>query len=186
MQRFLYIVNPISGKGRGRKLIPLIEKFLNDNNIAYELKISEYHLHTTEIVKQNIANFDTIICVGGDGTLNEIVNGIPEDAFDHVNLGVLPIGTGNDFVKNIKLHKELLKNLSIFSGLISNKIRSTDVGMIDFKNSRSNKRHSHLFINAAGLGFDAQVGALTKNNKILSGKLAYLFSVMKAMINFDM
>ncbi len=186
MDKFLFIINPISGNGRGKKLAPVIQTFLENNKINSDLKFTQSPKHATEIVKQEIGNYDVLVSVGGDGTLNEIVNGISDNYYDKISLGVLPIGTGNDFVKNISLSNEIDENLKIITGISQNIQNKIDLGIIEFQNGNNDNYQKHTFINGAGIGFDAYVGALTQNNKYLPGIFAYLFSVVKALFNFKM
>lgn len=183
--RYLFIVNPVSGKGRGRKFIPIIEEFLKKHEINFKLQITEFPKFATEFLKKNLHNYDVVISVGGDGTLNEVVNGIPEELISTIKLGVLPIGSGNDFSKNIKLSKDILFNLKVNCGIEKNNIRKIDLCEVKYETENSSNLF-HKFINGAGLGFDAYVGALTQNNKVLSGISAYLVSVVKALFNFKM
>ncbi|MFZ1290498.1 MAG: YegS/Rv2252/BmrU family lipid kinase, partial [Melioribacteraceae bacterium] len=177
--------NPVSGKGRGKKLSPIVNEFLQRFEINYKLQITEYPKFATDYLRKNLHNYDVVVSVGGDGTLNEVINGIPDELFDKISLGVLPIGTGNDFVKNIKLSKDTNYNLKIICGIEKNNLRSIDLCSIQYNTANSNML-DHKFINGAGIGFDAFVGALTQNNKVLSGISAYLVSVIKALFNYKM
>lgn len=186
MEKFLFIINPISGNGRGKKLASKIQEFLTKNKVNYDIIFTDSPKHATNIVKKETDNNDIIVSVGGDGTLNEIINGIEDKHFERIRIGVLPIGTGNDFVKNISLSSELIKNLEIITGISQNTQNKIDLGIIEYKNGKSDEYLKHKFINGAGIGFDAYVGALTQNNKFLPGIFAYLFSVVKALFNYTM
>ncbi|MBK8946493.1 MAG: diacylglycerol kinase family lipid kinase [Ignavibacteriae bacterium] len=183
--KYLFIVNPVSGKGRGKKSIPIIEQFLQNEGINYKLIITQYPKFATEFSLENLQNFEVVVSVGGDGTLNEVVNGIKNELIAKVKLGVLPIGSGNDFSKNIKLSKDLISNLKVICGIETNKTRKIDLYEVKYDTVNQNNQY-HKFINGAGIGFDAYVGALTQNNKVLSGILAYLISVVKALFNYKM
>ena len=92
------IVNPQGGKGKSLKALATVEETLKSKNIPYIVHKTEYPGHATEITRELSKAPDTVILMmGGDGSFNEILNGIED--FDNVTLGILPCGTGNDFVK---------------------------------------------------------------------------------------
>ena len=184
--KYLFVINPISGKGRGKNSIPIIEKFLKSNCIDYKFLITQYPKNATEYLRNNCQEFNIIVSVGGDGTLNEVVNGIPDNYFDKVTLGVLQIGTGNDFSKNIISSKNIVENLASICQINKFSFRNIDLGTIEYTNVNSDEISTHKFINGAGIGFDAYVGALTQRNKVLRGISAYLVSVIKALFNYKM
>jgi len=184
LNSYLYIVNPISGKGSAKKVIPLIKSFSKSKNANFKILETLYPLHATEIVKSNISNFTTMISVGGDGTLNEIVNGIEEEAY--IKLGVLPIGSGNDFVKNLKLNSELKDILSVIYNKNEQQVIQSDIGEIIYSEKDEFDTKSHKFINSLGIGFDAYVGYLKQSNKSLTGVVSYLYAVIKALFNYNL
>ena len=92
------IVNPEGGKGKSLKALAKVEQILKDRNVEYVVHKTEYPGHATEITRELSATPDTnIIMMGGDGSFNEILNGV--DNFDNVTLGIVPCGSGNDFIK---------------------------------------------------------------------------------------
>lgn len=179
MNKYLYIVNPVSGKGKGKKAIKLIESFHSHD---CDIVITNYPKHATDIVKKECNNYKTIISVGGDGTLNEIINGFELGA--RSNLAVLPVGSGNDFVKNINYNKNIKDTLSLITNN-NNKVMDVDRGKIEFYD-KENSSKAHYFINNLGIGFDAYVGFINLNNKVFSGLLSYLYAVVKALFNYQM
>lgn len=184
MNKFLYIVNPTSGKGRGKKTISQIHSFCKSHNVNYKLEETKYNLHAREITQKNLAHYDAVIAVGGDGTVNEVVNGL----FPHQNtiFGVLPVGSGNDFVKNISLHNTIKENMSLIHSNSHNSISNVDLGIVDYTEKDSVEQKSHVFANNLGIGFDAYVGHLNQNNKTLSGLSSYILAVIKALFNYKM
>lgn len=184
--KYLFVINPISGKGRGKDSIPIIEYYLKSKCIDYKFLITQYPKNATEYLRNSCQEFNIIVSVGGDGTLNEVVNGIPDNYFDKVTLGVLQIGTGNDFSKNIISSKNIVENLASICQINKFSFRNIDLGTIEYTNVNSDEISTHKFINGAGIGFDAYVGALTQRNKVLRGISAYLVSVIKALFNYKM
>ena len=95
------ILNPTSGRGRGGQRVQQIEALLNAYALNFEIVQTEYPWHAVELAQQaREEGYDIIIAAGGDGTVNEVLNGliVEEDAGNHIPaLGVLSIGRGNDF-----------------------------------------------------------------------------------------
>ena len=95
---FHIIVNPQGGKGKSLKALAKVEQILKDKNVEYQVHKTEYAGHATEISRELSKTPDTkIIMMGGDGSFNEILNGI--ENFDNVTLGIVACGSGNDFIK---------------------------------------------------------------------------------------
>ena len=158
MKKYLYIVNPISGKGSGKKAIPPIKEYCSSNNIDYQISETQYSLHATELARTHSKNFDIIIAVGGDGTVNEVINGIQYGA--NKIFAVIPVGSGNDFIKNLGLNGNILDTLSVIHDEDKHEKIDVDVGNINFTKIGSETKYHHKFINCLGLGFDAYVGHL--------------------------
>ncbi len=116
--------------------------------------------------------------------LNEIVNGISNPK--NIILGVLPVGSGNDFIKNISLGNSIIDNMSIIHNSSKSEIIKVDVGNVVYTNLNENKAKEHKFINNLGIGFDAYVGKLNQQNKVFSGISSYIYSVIKALFNYKM
>jgi len=101
---FHIISNPISGRKKSNhKRMKAVFDFLNENKVEYVLYESQYYKHPTEIAKKITSENESgdIIVIGGDGTFNEVLNGISD--FSKWNIGLVPAGSGNDFAKNIGL-----------------------------------------------------------------------------------
>lgn len=183
MKSYLYIVNPISGRGRGKKVVPLIKSKSNSTNNVQIIE-TQYPRHATEICKKLNNYPDVIISVGGDGTLNEIVNGIVLG--EKFSICVLPVGSGNDFIKNFSIDKNISDILSFIHSPRLHHSTNCDIGEISFIENSENIIKSHKFINSSGIGFDAQVGYLKQNNTKLSGIFSYFYAVIKALFNYNM
>ena len=108
------IVNPVAGNSKFNKYWSDIQQELKFNNITYEYTKTEYSNHEKIIVKQAInKGYKKIISVGGDGTLHHVINGImtqntikPEE----ITIAVIPLGTGNDWIKTYNIPKNILLN----------------------------------------------------------------------------
>lgn len=179
---WIFVINPASGKGAGLKLWLKVEELLRQYEISYEFEISQYPKHTTSIVSHFYSQgYRKFIGLGGDGTINEIVNGIFHPQQFSLNepatISLIPIGTGNDWVRN---HHELnLKNL--IHRLQRNQSFAHDIGLV-----KTNQNDSHYFINVAGAGLDGavakEISELAKTQK--KNKLSYLTGTIKALLRF--
>lgn len=164
--RFKLIINPIAGGRKGKSLTEKILKRLRSWGISFDHEFSRYIGHATEIARQSVKRFDAIVAVGGDGTVNEVVNGI--FGYD-IPLGILPVGRGNDFFESINTSR--LLDVIIKPFIETPKIKLADVG-------RMNNRY---FINVAGVGFDALVATIAEPIRFL-GPIAYLGSTLIGLI----
>lgn len=170
--KYLFILNPNSGKGKASTFRPVIEKFFSSREDEYFIEETEYEGHAVEIVKKYTSQ-DTyrVISIGGDGTLNEVLNGlIGTDS----SLGSIPAGSGNDFIRSIYPKME---NEELLYKLIDGNEKVIDV-------SKLNDRY---FINISSMGFDAHVAKEARKFKklpLVNGSFAYLFAVFTTLITF--
>jgi diacylglycerol kinase (ATP) len=164
----LFIVNPIAGKGRAKTIVPLIEDICGKSKIEYTIKYTMGPKHEVALAKLGIQEgFERIVSVGGDGTLNEVVNGI---AGSQAVLGVIPAGTGNDFVRTVYPHTDIKK---IIHDIIHGEVQEIDLA----------KCNDTYFINIGSGGFDAQVALESeKTKKIFSSEIAYIIAILKTLI----
>lgn len=175
------IINPTSGNGLSRKKWPQIKALLVSNNFNFEFVFSEYKNHSTELTQEAIGKgFKNIICIGGDGTLHNIINGImcqKSIESSKISVGVIPIGTGNDWIKTYNLPNDIEKAVEV---LKNGKTEIQDLGKIDFLSS---KKTSIYFNNLAGLGFDGYVVSKVEKYKKF-GALAYLLGTLESLFSF--
>ena len=164
------IVNPVSGAGYasavGEKAAALLEKL----QVAFTLRITEAVGHATELARQAAARGDeTVISVGGDGTVNEVAAGL---IGTQTALGIVPAGNGNDFAKALGIPKGWEDALHY---LLENAPRPVDTGMAN----------DRFFINICGTGFDVMVlENMLKAKERLHGKLPYLYGIFVTMLRF--
>lgn len=171
MRRILYIINPASGKKNASDLIRKIEQFSVDNSIDYSIAISKKNDGITEVVKKELASkaYTDIIAVGGDGTIIEILNGIDEHP---VSLGIIPMGTGNDFARSVNIPQNVDEALNIIR---QGKTKQLDIGNVN----------GIKFMNSSGIGIDGKIISITRNiKKMIPGSLAYLISTIMSVATF--
>jgi len=105
--RHLLIVNPSAGRGTGLEAAWRLERLYREAGIALEVRRTERPKHATEIARAGARRFEEIVALGGDGSLHEVVNGVAPVAAEAggpgavAAVGVIPLGTGNDFVKSL-------------------------------------------------------------------------------------
>ncbi len=160
--RYLLIVNPEAGSRSTMKALPDIEHLLRDRQANYEFHFTKEPGHASDLVKELGDDFDVIVSVGGDGTINEIINGMPDL---NKPLGILPIGTGNDFARSCSIKiGDLEKAIDI---LLANNIKKLDVGEVN----------GRRFINVMGLGFEGRANDIGKMLPFLHGTPKYLIAI---------
>jgi len=167
------IVNPTAGRGRAGRNIPLLRDLLHANEIDHEIIESRGRGDVEKQVQLHInRGAEKIIVAGGDGTVHEAVNGVLQ-ADRPAALGVIPLGTGNDFAKACTM-PPYWEDATI---LLADRIRSDapshniDVGQMS----------DRYFANGAGIGFDAKVTGIAEKNRLPIGDLVYLVAVFRAM-----
>ena len=166
-------VNPIAGRGRAGRNLASLRNLLDANEIDYNLVLSNAAGDIEEKVLEAVSGGAMqVIVAGGDGSVHEAVNGILTSG-EPAALGVIPIGTGNDFAKACAM----APHWEDAAVLLADRIRSdTPVHAIDV--GRMNDRY---FANGVGIGFDAKVNAIARSLKLPIGDLVYLRAVFRAM-----
>lgn len=171
------IVNPTSGNGKSKKNWNKISDELKKQNILFSFAFTNYSKHEEELVQNAIKNgFTKIISVGGDGTLHHVVNGIMKQKLVETNtiqLAVIPIGTGNDWIKTYNIPTKIEKSISIIS---KQKTILQDIGKL-----KTNNNTITYFNNVAGIGYDGYVVNKLKKLKRFGG-IAYLLSGLAGLL----
>ncbi|MCC7460270.1 MAG: diacylglycerol kinase family lipid kinase [Proteobacteria bacterium] len=168
MKEMIAIVNPRAGKGTGADIAEKVRARFKTSGIELEMIETNSPNHATQIAQQCYQKgHKDFVCMGGDGTLYETINGLFLDGKpEGVNLAIVPIGTGNSFLKDFDQHS---RNLA--DKIIQNNLRPCDV--IETIHTQG-KLH---WVNIFSFGFTSKVGA-TRNRKFPNiGTIGYTFSV---------
>lgn len=182
MKKHCIIVNPAAGRGAAKKALPQIQDLLDSMAVEYDLILTEYPGHAIALAEEAGSNgYETIVAVGGDGTANEVINGLMR-ALDHgkltSNFAVLPVGRGNDFSYGMGVPQDLEAACKL---LVDGKTRKIDVGLVkggDYPEGR-------YFGNGIGIGFDTIVGfEAAKLPPFISGMPAYLIAALRTIFLF--
>ena len=183
--RWRVIINPTAGYGHGLLDYPQIAKLLRENEIACDAVFTEHRHHATELTVEAVnLGYRQIIIVGGDGTLNEVVNGLfvqkvvePKD----IKLAVIAVGTGNDWVRTFGTPSHYAEAIR---AIREGHTFLQDVGAVTYTESKF--RQTRYMANVAGLGFDAYVISIFNHLKMkgYKGKRLYLASILRAYFRY--
>lgn len=179
MKKYCIIVNPIAGKGAASKAIPDIQALLDKLNVDYDMHVTEFPGHAINLAEEAGSNgYHAVVAVGGDGTANEVINGLMHAANKGrlvSDFGVLPVGRGNDFSFGMGIPHDLEAACQLLAG---GKTRKIDIGFVkggDYPDGR-------YFGNGIGIGFDTIVGfEAAKLPSYISGIPAYLIAALKTI-----
>lgn len=185
MKEYYIIVNPHSSGSKAIKLWPNIKEMLEkeDFDFEYELtkgKMDAYNI-TIEAIKKG---YRKIISVGGDGTANEVINGIFNQNYVNTKdiiIGIIPTGTGNDWGKTIGIPNDYLQAINIIK---KGSIFTQDIGKVLYY--ENNEKKERYFINIAGMFFDAEVVKNTNisKDKNKSGTFSYLLNLLTTLFKY--
>ena len=141
-----FIINPVAGRIQHEEVIEILKDILKTESYAYN--VTEHVWHARQLAFEAAANHADIriYSIGGDGTLNEVANGIVESGNKEAVLVPIPLGSGNDFVRSLgyKKEKDLRKLID----------RAVSCSYIEIDLGKANDRY---FLNISSLGFDAHV-----------------------------
>jgi YegS/Rv2252/BmrU family lipid kinase len=177
--RHLVIINPIAAKGAALQHVPEVESLLKSHGIVYDLVLTERVWHAAELARDaGRKGYDAVISGGGDGTMNEVINGLMMADAKGEKLpimGALALGRGNDFAYGADIPATLEDGVA---AIAEGKTRPMDVGFIkggDYPQGRH-------FGNGVGVGFDTIVGLEAAKMKHVHGFMAYVFGALKTFI----
>jgi len=177
------IVNPEAANGAVGKNWPRIRDFLLAEGARFDAVLTEEPGHATQLAQQALDDgYRTIVAVGGDGTVNEVINGLVEEGSvdPEVALGIIPWGTGADFARVLDIPRDYVEACRQLLRLES---RLVDLGKITCL--REGREVERYFINAAGLGFDGEVADLVNRfPKVLGGTITYLACLLIGLVTY--
>jgi diacylglycerol kinase (ATP) len=176
------ILNPTAGNGNGLNAIPEIEKLLNQHNLSFDLVRTERVGHGIDLTRQAVKDgCKAIIAAGGDGTVNEVINGLVQCQLEGLTippLAVLAVGRGNDFAGSMGIPTDLEGGIQ---ALIDDHRRTIDIGKVTggiFPQGR-------YFGNCVGIGFDAITTIEVHKLPRWGGFLGFLVAVLKTVFLYN-
>ena len=165
--KVLFIINPISGGKKKDDVPALIEKHLDATLFEPSIVVTNRAFHGNKLAQKGIGEYDYIIAVGGDGTVNEIASSI---AGTDTVLGILPFGSGNGLARFLGIPMDTEQAIKTLN------LKRTEV--ID-----AAKINRQWFFNMAGMGFDAHISEVFSHDKT-RGFGAYIRSSIREIINY--
>jgi YegS/Rv2252/BmrU family lipid kinase len=171
-RRFLFIVNPAAGKGKQLDKLEKVKSEFSIRSVPFDLyfttKDQKADILTSNLIKDN--NYTDILILGGDGTINEVINGL---GGQRIPISVVSIGSGNDSIKHIQSGYNFRSQLhTAFNG----RIKEVDAGVCN----------ERLFLNGVGIGFDGKVvERMVSKGKRFQGHLAYMAEVLKILLSYQ-
>lgn len=169
--KVLLVYNPMAGHKRAKKILPEVESKFNKNGILFDLRLTDYPEHAVDIVRESdFSSYEGIVAAGGDGTLFEVINGYYQNPKKKsIPLGILPVGTGNAFARDLELHSSRWEEAVDI--IAKKKPRQVDVGVF------RTHGQDYYYLNILGMGFVADVGKTAHKLKIF-GNIAYTYGVL--------
>lgn len=193
MPPMLVIYNPIAGRGRVRAQWPQVEAALRAAGVEFEAAPTRQPLDALRMAEQAAGKYSAVVAVGGDGTAHEAVNGLMRaaGAGDPLPLGLVPLGSGDDFAKMLPPEAPVAGKLGLDWRQAVAKIAAGRVSSYDTGHITADEAHPELgdgpryFINSMDVGFGAH-GAVnfTTIPKFITGKAAYLATVLKTLVKY--
>ena len=182
---WLIIVNPNAGVKKGTRDWPGILKSLTREGIPFEHRLTAGKLDAINLARKGVEEGFTRFCVvGGDGTQNEVLNGLVRQDFvpvDQLLLGIIPVGTGNDWCRTFNIPFDYKKAVQL---LKEPRILVQDIGKVTYYHNEI--LHENWFMNVAGMGYDALVAKKTNllKEKGRGSPLTYLYFVFAGLLQY--
>lgn len=179
-KKLFILLNPHAAKGRGQIRKKEILGLFNEGGYDPTVVMTEKGIGASTLAYQaTLEGWTTIIAAGGDGTVNEVVDGIlravTENQIPAPNLGVLPVGRGNDFAWGMGIPLDLKKASEL---IIAGKTRMIDAGIT----YGGNYPQGRYFVNGQGMGFEPLVNFIASDFKHVSGTLSYVLALIKILV----
>lgn len=175
---FAVILNPAAGNRRAGRQRSRLRKALAAEHARFEIIETERPQHAARLARRAAERFDVVVAAGGDGTLQEVATGLLTSQGEAV-LGILPLGTGNDFAELLGMPRQ---PAAAVHALLHAEPVPVDVGIVRWRTLDAPARwHEAAFVNAVGVGFDAQAAYEAVRYKRLRGKAAYAAAIVKVL-----
>jgi len=165
----LVILNPTADRGKAGRRERELRAALEEAGLEYKLVRTEAPGHASELAREAArAGVPLVVAAGGDGTVNEVAQGLVDT---EVPLGVLPIGSGNDYARALGISKELR---AAARRIATAEPQRVDVGLVK----------DRYFLNSLGMGIDGQIAWDYRRMRFLKGELGYLAATLLEIIRF--
>lgn len=182
---WLVVVNPNAGQRKGQKDWARIAQLLEEANFSFVSVFTQRKYQAIKLTTKYIElSYKKIIVVGGDGTLNEVVNGVlNQKKFDptEIAIGMIPVGTGNDWCKMYDVPQDYKQAITVISHGHS---LLQDAAMVEYFDGAMPRKRA--LINMAGMGYDALVAKKTNAQKErgISNSLSYMYNLFTGLFSW--
>jgi len=185
-ERLCLIANPRSAAGATGRHLPSIRRAAEESFAQWELRTTEAMGHATELARQAVdEGFDVVVSVGGDGTANEVVNGLFEDEAPvnpEVIFSAIPAGTGSDLVKTLGMPKDYAAAMRVIA---TARARPTDAVSVTCTDAVSGAPIRRIGFNVIGFGMNGVVvEQVNAGSKKLGGRLTFITATLRALARF--
>ena len=170
-----FVINPQAGRSTINKLVSLLRHRFSPT--VCEIYTTTRAREATDVAREAARSFPFVVAIGGDGTINEVANGLVGTTS---GLGILPTGSGNDFARTLRLPSSLHERIEV---LARQKVRIIDIGKIIATNSGGLTTSRH-FVNAVGIGLDAQVAYEAQKVPRMFGTTKYAISAIRCLFKY--
>jgi diacylglycerol kinase (ATP) len=176
MEPIKIILNPVAGRGYGAKAEPELRRLLEAEGLDFDLVRTERPWHAAELAEQAVGDgFETVVAAGGDGTSNEVLNGLIAASGNEPTaaIGIIPVGSGSDFANTVGVPPTLP---AACHRIAHGSTRKVDIGRVTLPG-----QPPRYFGNVVGIGFDGAVTVEALKVKRLRGLALYLPVVLKTV-----
>jgi diacylglycerol kinase (ATP) len=182
-QRSLFIVNPVAAGGKTGKVWPDVEKELRSLGLAFDHRFTEEPNHATALAREGVdQGYETVVAVGGDGTINEVVNGLMPPGGDKAGgmLGIVITGRGSDLARTIGIPSDYREACARLGG---DRTMTVDLGLVTFH--QEGEERQRYFVNVGGGGFDGEVAhRANRAPNFMGGTIPYLTSLVSTLFSY--
>jgi YegS/Rv2252/BmrU family lipid kinase len=181
--RTLVIVNPVSRSGATGRRWRRVEPRLRDALGSLEVEFTRGARDAERIAREGVrSGVERLVVAGGDGTLNEVASGLlGADLGGYAQLGLLPLGTGGDFVRALGIPRDLDQALRCIA---DGKLRHVDAGQLDYRDDGGRPSRG-WFVNVASVGIAALVEEITdRTSQVFGGTVAFAIGAVKAVLRY--
>ena len=185
MSELLLVVNPRSAGGAtGRRWQEIESRLRRQIGVPFDVVFTQHASHATLLAREGASRYDCVVAVGGDGTINEVVNGLVDERGPlrpELRLGIIPRGTGADFVRTIGIPHDLE---GAAARLAQGNVREVDIAKVSFHDF-SGRDTVRFFINEGEIGLGAATcQAVNRSSKRLGPRLTYVWCTLVAMARY--
>jgi len=185
MPELLIIANPRSAGGAtGRRWQEIESRLRQRLGVPFDVAFTQHAGHATTLARGGAAQYGCVVAMGGDGTINEVVNGLVDDGGPlrpDLRLGIIPLGTGADFVRTLGIPRDLE---GAAARVAQGQVREVDLAKVNFRDF-AGQDATRFFITEGEIGLGAAVcQAVNRSSKRLGPRFTYMWSTLTTMLRY--